>query len=456
MPIQTTNPFTNEVEKTFEPMSRAAINQAIDGANKAFQDWRSTPIAERAALLVKAAEELRSNREHYARLMTIEMGKLLKEGIDWELPNCADMCEYYAKNGAKFMAPERIDEVTEGEAYLETHPIGVIFGVMPWNFPFYQVIRFIAPNVMAGNTVLFKHASNVPQCAIAIEEVFRKVGFPEGVVTNMLMSSSDSELVISNPAVRAVSLTGSERAGSAVASLAGKHLKKAVMELGGSDAFIITEDTEINKIGEIAYNAKMFNCGEVCTGAKRYIVVEEKYDEFLEDFTRRMREAQAGNPLDADTGYGPMVSEQEAENLLGIIMTAQVQGATIHLGGVRGEGEGAWMEPTIVTDVTKDMNIYKLELFGPAAMVFKVKDVDEAIELANDSPFGLSSAIMCDDVERAQELASRLETGVTFINDMTISEPCLPFGGVKNSGFGRELGRAGMEEFVNKKLVRTL
>jgi succinate-semialdehyde dehydrogenase/glutarate-semialdehyde dehydrogenase len=456
MAIQSLNPYTNQVEKTFAPMSRDAIQDAANQAAAAFISWRETSIPERAELMMNVVRELRDHAEKYARLMTIEMGKLLREGVEWELPVCADICEYYAQHAEEFMAREVISDVVAGDAYLEPHPTGVIFGIMPWNFPFYQIIRFIAPNVMAGNTVLFKHASNVPQCAQAVEAIFTQAGFPKGVVTNLLMNSADTELVIAHPGVRAVSLTGSERAGASVAALAGKHLKKAVMELGGSDAFIVLDDVDIPSISDIALNAKMFNCGEVCTGAKRYIVVEEKYDEFLADFTRRMAAIQPGDPMEHTTGYAPMVSEREAQTLLETILQAQAQGATIHLGGQRGEGPGAWLQPTIITGVTREMDIYHLELFGPAAMVFKVKDADAAIALANDSPFGLSSAIMYQDVARARVLASRLETGVTFINNMTISEPCLPFGGVKNSGFGQELGRPGMEEFINKKLIRTL
>lgn len=455
MPIQTLNPFSAEIEQTYKAMSPAQIAQATQQAAKGFEQWRNTSISERAQLLRNVSRELRQNKVEYARLMTREMGKLLREGVEWELPNCADMCDYYAENGEAFLANEDIHDITEGNAHIESHPIGVIFGVMPWNFPFYQVIRFIAPNVIAGNTVVFKHASNVPQCAIAIEKVFQKAGFPAGVVTNLLMNSKDAEQVIADPNVRAVSLTGSERAGSSVAALAGKHLKKVVLELGGSDAFIVTNDSDIKEIGEIAFNAKMFNCGEVCTGAKRYIVVADKYDEFLADFTARMKAVQPGDPMDMNSGYGPMVSEREAEQLYQTVQRAAEQGAQIHLGGERGEGVGAWLQPTIVTGVTKAMDIYSQELFGPVAMVFKVADNEAAIELANDSLYGLSSAIMCTDLDKAKQIASRLETGVSFINNMTISEPGLPFGGVKNSGFGRELGRAGLEEFLNKKLVRS-
>ncbi|GAA0742062.1 NAD-dependent succinate-semialdehyde dehydrogenase [Clostridium oceanicum] len=456
MAIQSKNPYTNKVEKIFEPMSNEKIDEAILRADKAYKKWKETSISERAKLMTNVVTELMANPKKYASIMTIEMGKLLREGIEWEIPNCADMCEYYARNAERFLAPEIIEDVKEGEAYLEAHPIGVIFGVMPWNFPFYQIIRFIAPNIMAGNVVLFKHASNVPQAAQAVEKLFLESGFPEGVVTNLLITSKSAERVIKNPIVRGVSLTGSERAGAAVASLAGKNLKKAVMELGGSDAFIVLEDADLDKVAEIAITAKMFNSGEVCTGSKRYIVVDSVYDAFLEGFKKDMAKMKPGDPMDLNTDYAPMVSEEECEKLLNDIKQAIEQGATLEVGGKREDLEGAWLKPTIISNVTKDMDIYYKELFGPAAMVFRAKDAEDAVRIANDSPFGLSSAIMSEDIENAKKIASKIESGVTFINSFTISEPCLPFGGVKNSGFGKELGKEGMEEFINRKLIRVL
>jgi len=456
MAIQTLNPYTNELEKRFDAISDAEIKLAINGSHSAFLDWRNTAVEQRAQLLLNVADLLEKNTSHYAALMTKEMGKLFREGIEWEIPNCVDMCRYYAQHAAEFLKPQAIEHVQAGQAHIESLPMGVIFGIMPWNFPFYQVIRFAVPNLMAGNSVLFKHASNVPQCAIALAELFEEAGFPNGVITNLLMSASQSELIISDKRIQGVSLTGSERAGSAVAALAGKYLKKVVMELGGNDPFIVLADADVEKAADIALIAKMFNSGEVCTGAKRFIIAEEVYDEFMSLFTQKMAAMKAGDPMGMTTEYAPLVSEKECQSLLDQVQNAVTEGATLVTGGEREPLAGAWLKPTILTDVTEDMSIFDRELFGPIAVVYKVASEVEAIALANNSSYGLSSAIISRDEDKARAIASQLETGVSFINSHTISEPCLPFGGVKNSGFGRELGRAGMDEFVNKKLVRTL
>ncbi|GIC76874.1 NAD-dependent succinate-semialdehyde dehydrogenase [Moritella sp. F3] len=456
MAIQTLNPYTNELEKSFDAISDVEIKLAINSSHSAFLDWRNTSVEERAQLLLNVADLLEKNASHYAALMTKEMGKLFREGIEWEIPNCVDMCRYYAQHAAEFLKPQAIEHVQAGKAHIESLPMGVIFGIMPWNFPFYQVIRFAVPNLMAGNTVLFKHASNVPQCAIALAELFEEAGFPKGVITNLLMSASQSELVISDKRVQGVSLTGSERAGSAVAALAGKYLKKVVMELGGNDPFIVLADADVEKAADIALIAKMFNSGEVCTGAKRFIIAEEVYDEFMSLFTQKMAAMKAGDPMDMTTEYAPLVSEKECQSLLEQIQNAVTEGATLVTGGERESLAGAWLKPTILTDVTEEISIFDRELFGPIAVIYKIASEEEAIALANNSAYGLSSAIISRDEDKARAIASQLETGVSFINSHTISEPCLPFGGVKNSGFGRELGRAGMDEFVNKKLVRSL
>ena len=456
MAIQTLNPYTNKVEHRFDAISDVEIKQAIDDSHTAFLNWKNTSVEQRAQLLLNVADLLEKNARQYAALMTREMGKLFKEGIEWEIPNCIDMCRYYAANAGEFLKDQPISDVETGSANIESLPMGVIFGVMPWNFPFYQVIRFAVPNIMAGNTVLFKHASNVPQCAIALAELFAEAGFPKGIVTSLLMSASQSELIISDKRVQGVSLTGSERAGSSVAALAGKYLKKVVMELGGNDPFIVLADADVEKAADLALVAKMFNSGEVCTGAKRFIIAEEIYDEFLALFTQKMAVMKAGDPMDMATDYAPLVSEVECQSLLKQVHHAVEQGATLVLGGEREPLPGAWLKPTILTDVTQQMDIFDRELFGPIAVVYKVSSEQQAIELANNSSYGLSSAIISQDENKARSVASKLETGVSFINSFTISEPCLPFGGVKNSGFGRELGRAGMEEFINKKLVRSL
>lgn len=456
MAIQTLNPYTNKLEKRFDAISDAEIELAISDSHTAFLDWRNTSIEQRSQLLLNVADLLEKNASHYAALMTTEMGKLFREGIEWEIPNCVDMCRYYAQHAAEFLKPQAIEHVQEGQAHIESLPMGVIFGIMPWNFPFYQVIRFAVPNLMAGNTVLFKHASNVPQCAIAIAKLFEEAGFPKGVITNLLMSASQSELIISDKRVQGVSLTGSERAGSSVAALAGKYLKKVVMELGGNDPFIVLADADVEQAADLALVAKMFNSGEVCTGAKRFIIAEEVYDQFMSLFIPKMAAMQAGDPMDMTTMYAPLVSEKECQSLLEQVKNAVKEGATLVLGGEREPLVGAWLKPSILTDVTEDMSIFDCELFGPIAVVYKVTSEHEAIALANNSSYGLCSAIISRDEAKARAMASKLETGVSFINSFAISEPCLPFGGVKNSGFGRELGRAGMDEFINKKLTRTL
>ncbi|AQS37816.1 NAD-dependent aldehyde dehydrogenase [Shewanella psychrophila] len=456
MAIQTLNPYTNQVEQGFEAISNAEIKQAISDSHSAFLEWSNTAIEQRSQLLLNVADLLEKNASHYSALMTKEMGKLFREGVEWEIPNCVDMCRYYANNAAEFLKPQPILDVEQGTAHIESLPMGVIFGVMPWNFPFYQIIRFAVPNLMAGNTVLFKHASNVPQCAIALTELFKDAGFPHGVINNLLMSAYQSELVISDKRVQGVSLTGSERAGSTVAALAGKYLKKVVMELGGNDPFIVLADADVEKAADLALIAKMFNSGEVCTGAKRFIIAAQVYDEFMTLFTQKMAAMKAGDPMNMSTDYAPLVSEKECQSLLEQVHNAVKQGATLVLGGEREPLPGAWLKPTILADVTEKMDVFDRELFGPIAVVYKVSSEQQAIELANNSSYGLSSSIFSRDENKARAIASKLETGVSFINSFTISEPCLPFGGVKHSGFGRELGRAGMDEFVNKKLVRSL
>ena len=456
MPIQSFNPYTNQLEKSFTPMSANDVHQAIAAAEKAFQSWRDTPHSKRSKLMMNVANRLRENPEKYARLMTLEMGKLFREGVDWEIPNCADMCEYYAKNAADFLRPDNIEENVDGEAHMEYHPLGPIFGVMPWNFPFYQVIRFAVPAIMAGNVALFKHASSVPQCALALEQLFLDAGFPKGVLTYLPIppSEADTEFVIRDERIRGVSLTGSEKAGVVIAELAGKYLKKCLMELGGSDPFIVLKDADMDRAVETGLTAKMFACGQACTAGKRFIIEESVYDEFLARFTKGLKKLKPGDPMDMKTGYGPMVSEQARDRLLGTVQHAVEQGAKLEMGGEKGDLPGAWLKPTVLAGITKDMDVYDKEVFGPVALFFKAKNADDAVRIANDSPFGLGSAIMTEDIDKAKAMASHLETGMTFINSFTISEPYWPFGGIKHSGFGRELGHGAIKEFVNKKLVR--
>lgn len=456
MSIQTLNPYTNQVEQTFEEFTETQVNQAIDTAQATYLSWRDTSIEERAKLMHKVADILRENADHYARLMTIEMGKLFHEGKSWEVQVCADIADYYAKNAKSFLKKESLPDVSMGNAHIEKHPLGVLFGIMPWNYPLYQVFRFVCPNIMAGNVCLVKHASNVPQCAQAIETLFAEAGFPKGVYTNLFVRSRLAGTVIAHPKVRGISFTGSERAGAAVAEQAGRHLKKVVLELGGSDPFIVLNDADLDYTLDMALIAKMFNNGQTCVAAKRFIVEAGIYEDFLEGFKARMAALKAGDPMLETTTYSPMSSTGEVENLLDIIKEAVEKGATLELGGEKEDLEGAWLKPTILTNVDDSMRAGREELFGPVAVIYKVADEAEAIALANDSPYGLGSSIFSKDTTKAQELASQLETGMTFINAPTASEPGLPFGGVKNSGFGRELSHLGIEEFMNKKLVRTI
>nr|WP_239670804.1 aldehyde dehydrogenase family protein [Vibrio variabilis] len=332
MAIRTLNPYTNQIEQQFDTWQDAQVVERIDTAQAAFKAWRATSHQERAALLSRVASLLEERAEHYAALMTTEMGKLHSQGVALELPLCAQICRYYAEHGERFLAPESIEEVATGRAEIQNHPLGVIYGVMPWNFPFYQVIRFIAPNLMVGNSVVFKHASNVPQCAKAITELFEEAGAPQGLVQHLFMASSQSELVIADKRVQGVSLTGSEKAGSSVAALAGKHLKKVVMELGGNDPFIVLADADVNKAVELAAIAKMFNSGQVCISAKRFIVADEVYDEFMEKFAAALGSLEAGDPMDPQTGYAPVVSVQERDYLLKQVQHAVEQGASLVLG----------------------------------------------------------------------------------------------------------------------------
>ncbi|MCJ2376914.1 NAD-dependent succinate-semialdehyde dehydrogenase [Vibrio sp. ZSDZ34] len=456
MTIRTLNPYTNQIEKSFATVDDLHISATIHQADEAFQAWSQTSYAERAALLLKVADLLESKSDEYAQLMTKEMGKLHREGIGLELPLCAQICRYYAQNAEEFLAPEPIKDISAGSAYIVSRPVGIIYGVMPWNFPFYQVIRFIAPNVMAGNGVVFKHASNVPQCAQAITELFEQAGFPKNLVNHLFISSSQSEVVIANPCIQGVSLTGSEKAGSSVAALAGKHLKKVVMELGGNDPFIVLADADINKAVELAVIAKMFNSGQVCISAKRFIIEDAVYDSFMSKFTAILSSLKPGDPMSDETGYAPVVNVAERDHLISQIQTAISQGAELVLGGEAEPLPGAWLKPTILAGVTPNMDVFDQELFGPIAIVYRVQSAQEAIELANNSSYGLSSAVISENVDKAHRVADQLHCGASFINTFSMSEACLPFGGIKSSGFGRELGRLGIDEFVNKKLVRTL
>ncbi|MDR3476452.1 MAG: NAD-dependent succinate-semialdehyde dehydrogenase [Gammaproteobacteria bacterium] len=453
MSIQTINPFENNVVKTFDEMPDEKIDQAVLKGHKAFQTWRKTPFAERAKVLSQAAAIMRRKKEEFARIITTEMGKLINEARG-EVALSADILDYYATHAESFLKNQTV-KVAQGEAFIEFCPIGVILGVEPWNFPFYQVVRIAGPNIMVGNTVLIKHASNVPQCGIALENIFREAGAPDGVFTNLLISSKKVNQVIKNPLIAGVSLTGSETAGAEVAATAGKSLKKSVLELGGSDPFIVLEDADIDQTIRSAVFAKMNNTGQCCVAAKRFIVMDKVADEFIKKLSEQLATLKVGDPLDEKTTLGPLSSEAAARQLQTQIEDTVKLGAKVVLGGKRPERSGAFVSPTILVDVKPGMPAYNEELFGPVATIFRVKTDQEAIDLANDSLFGLGASIFSNNKARATEMATQIDSGMVFINHPTWTAPELPFGGTKSSGYGRELSEMGIFEFVNKKLIRT-
>lgn len=452
MSIQTINPATNKVVKSFDEMTDSAVDDAVTQAEEAFNDWRKTSYEQRTELLHKVAAAMRAKKQQLAGLTTLEMGKLIAQA-EAEIDLSADIIDYYADNGAKFLADKPLYP-KYGKAFIRNNPIGVLLGVEPWNFPFYQVARFAAPNIMIGNVVLVKHASIVPQCAIAIEDLFKEAGAPLGVYTNLLLSGKRTSALVSDKRIKGVSLTGSEAAGASVAEQAGKYLKKSVLELGGSDAFIVLEDANIDEAVRWAVIGRMNNNGECCVASKRIIAVDAIADAFLQRFKDALAQLKVGDPMDPATEVGPLSSEGAAVQLADQVDRSVAAGAKVLLGGKRPDREGAFMEPTILTDLKPGIPAYYEELFGPVASFYRVKDEQEAIELANDSDFGLGGSVFTQDIERGKRVADRIDTGMVFINHPTWTSPDLPFGGTKRSGFGRELSELGIEEFVNKKLIR--
>jgi succinate-semialdehyde dehydrogenase / glutarate-semialdehyde dehydrogenase len=452
MSIQTVNPFNNKVVKSFEEMTDSAVEKAVTEAASTFGNWKKTPYKRRSDLLHKMASLMREKKESLAKMITLEMGKLLVQS-EGEILLSADIFDYYADNGEKFLADKTL-RPKHGEALIRYSPIGVLFGVEPWNFPFYQVARFAAPNIMIGNTILVKHASIVPQCGIAIQDLFREAGAPDGLYTNLLMSGKRASALVSDKRIKGVSLTGSEAAGSSLASEAGKHLKKSVLELGGSDAFITLEDADMDKTVDWAIVGRINNNGECCIASKRFIAVEAVADEFLKKFTDKMSKLKVGDPMLKDTDLGPLSSEAAAVQIAEQVENAIKHGAKAILGGKRMEGEGAFMQPTVLIDMQPDNPVYYEELFGPVATFYRVKDEQAAIDLANDSPFGLGGSVFTKDIARGKRVADQIDTGMVFINHPTWTQADLPFGGTKGSGYGRELSELGIDEFVNKKLIR--
>lgn len=452
MSIQTTNPATNKVMKSFDEMTDQQVQSAIAVSDKTYNEWKKTSFEERAALLRKVAKLMRDRKSELSKLITLEMGKIISQS-DGEIELSANILDYYADNGATFLADKKLNPES-GEAFIRNSPIGVLFGVMPWNFPFYQVVRFAAPNIMAGNTILLKHASIVPQCAIAIEKIFLDAGASEGLYTNLMISGKRSSALISDVRIKGVSLTGSEAAGASVAEAAGRNLKKSVLELGGSDAFIVLEDADIDKAVEMAIVGRMNNNGESCVASKRFIAVAAIADEFLEKFAKKLAALKVGDPMDPETEVGPLSSEEGLLNILDQVKRFEKAGAKVLVGGKRASDIGAYMQPTILTNLKRGVPTFYEELFGPVASFYKVKDEQEAIDLANDSPFGLGGSIYTKDIKRAIKIADQIDSGMVFINQPTSTSPDLPFGGTKGSGYGRELSELGITEFVNKKLIR--
>ena len=454
MAYQSTNPYDGKVFKSFDDITDAQLEDKLKTASHCYEaTWRNTSFAERKAVLSKAAALMRERMQPLAELITLVMGKLIDQSIG-EVKLSAAILDYYAEHAEAFLAPEKIT-TAKGEATVESSPIGVLFGVEPWNYPYYQIARFAAPNLMAGNVVMVKHASNVPQCALAFETLMKDAGAPAGAYTNLFVTKDQIAKVIEDPRIRAIALTGSEAAGAVVAAQAGKQLKKSTMELGGSDAFIVLEDADLEKAVKHAVSGRMGNTGQACTASKRFIVVEGLADQFLDKFKAALQTFAPGNPIDKKTNLGPLSSEEALQKLLDQVDKAVAKGAKALIGGKRVEGQaGAFMQPTILTNVDKHNPAYSEEFFGPVALFFKVADEKAAIALANDSPFGLGGSVFTQDIERAKRVARQIDTGMVFINSDLVSSPELPFGGVKNSGYGRELSSAGIQEFVNKKLIR--
>jgi len=452
MPYQSVNPFNGEILRAFDQHTDRQMEQMLGIADRTFREvWSRKPIRERAKVIGKSAFLMLEQKEKFARLATLEMGKRIAESRG-EVELSASILKYYAENAETFLASRPLNSIA-GEAYIEYSPLGVLIGVQPWNYPYYQLARFAAPHLMSGNVMLVKHAPGVPQCAIAFEQLFVEAGAPAGVYTNVFLSNDQVAKLIDDPRTRGVALTGSERAGESLASRAGKNLKKSTMELGGSDAFIVLEDYDLADAVKMAVVGRIGNAGQTCIGAKRFIFVGPRLKEFLAMFRAALESLRIGDPLDETTTLGPLSSEAALTLLLRQVDEAVAHGAKILTGGKRVNRKGSFMEPTILTNITPDNPAYKQEFFGPVALILSAKDEEEAIAIANDSPFGLGGSIYTKDIEHGKRVASRIETGMVFINYPSVSTADLPFGGIKRSGYGKELSDLGIQEFVNKKLI---
>jgi len=452
MTYQSLNPATGKLLKKFDELTDKELETKIAKAEACFQTWRQKTYAERAKIVNKAAKLLHDQADHFAHVMTQEMGKRIGEAKG-EVEFSSQILTYYAENAERFLADVPLHP-SHGEGHMESSPIGVIFCVEPWNFPYYQLARVAGPHLMAGNAIVVKHAGCVPQCAIDFEKLLLDAGAPVGLYTNLLISHEQSDKLINDRRVKGVALTGSVAAGRIIAAGAGKNLKPSSMELGGSDAFIVLEDADMEHTIKWAVWGRMYNCGQTCCAAKRFIVVDAVADKFLAEFKRALGALKAGDPMDEKTTLGPLSTESALVQLLAQVNTAVAHGAKIEMGGKRIDRPGAFMQPTILTNVKPDNPAFRDEFFGPVAMFFRVKDEAAAIALANDSDFGLGGSVFTKDLARGKRVASQVDTGMMFINNISWSDADLPFGGIKDTGYGRELGDMGIQEFVNKKLVR--
>jgi succinate-semialdehyde dehydrogenase/glutarate-semialdehyde dehydrogenase len=451
MAIATINPATGETIKTFTPLTDAQVDQKIQKATETFRTFRKLSFGERGRMMNRAAEILESEKHDLAHLMTLEMGKTLRSAVD-EAVKCAWVCRYYAENAERFLADEVV-ETPASRSFIRYQPMGVVLVIMPWNYPFWQVFRFIAPGLMAGNVGILKHASNVPQCALKIEEILLKAGFPEGAFQTLLIGSDKVDRVLDDPRVVAATLTGSEGAGIQVGSGAGKRIKKVVLELGGSDPFIVMPSANLEEAVTVGIKARTLNNGQSCIAAKRFIVADEIADQFQKEFVAQMEKLKLGDPFDQKTDVGPLANAEAVKSLQADVSASVKAGAKVLTGGKPADRPGSFYLPTVLTDIPKESPAYREELFGPVASIFRVKNIDEAIRVANDSRFGLGASAWTNDKSEQDRFINELEAGMVFINQMVFSDPRVPFGGVKRSGVGRELSTYGIREFTNVKTV---
>ena len=447
------DPATNVLVRRYPTSDDATVDRAVDAAAAEFTDWRRRPVKERADLVLAVAREFEKRREELAAIITREMGKTTREALG-EVDLSAAIFAYYAEQGPGFAADQRLDIRGGDDVVVRSEPLGVLLGVMPWNYPYYQVARFAAPNLVLGNTIVLKHAPNCPESAQAIEDMMRAAGLPAGAYVNVYATNEQVARVVADPRVQGVSLTGSERAGRAVGEVAGRHLKKYVLELGGSDPFVVLPDADLEAAVGAAVEGRMGNAGQACTASKRFIVVASVYDRFLDTFAEAVRALTVGDPTDDGASFGPLSSEEAARTVIAQVDDAIAKGATVVTGGGRPAREGAFVEPTVLTGVTPGMRAYREEIFGPVAVVHRVPDTATAIRLANDTPYGLGSVVFGRDLDTAKAVADALDVGMVSINGSSRTQEDIPFGGVKLSGVGRELGAYGMSEFVNRKVIR--